>query len=104
MTIPLASRESRVILSLPSRFAGDSDGGDGHRVFWGRARKKNGALLLQRISDRQTVCLRKLGDDRAEKVRFRRFLMNERVTVSRMGIRQRMRIAEAAIGRHVLAV
>jgi hypothetical protein len=48
--------------------------------------------------------LRKLGDDRAEKVKFRRFLKNERVTVARMVIRMRQRVAEAAAGRHVLAI
>jgi hypothetical protein len=102
--IPLALRESGVILFLPSRFGGECDGGRGHRVFWRRAPKKNGARLLQRVSDRQTICLRKLGDDRAEKVRFRRFLMNDRVTVSRMVTRQRARVAAEAAGRHVLAI
>lgn len=66
--------------------------------------KKNGALLLGRVCERQTVCLRKLGDDRAEKVRLRRFLMNERVTVGRMVTRMRERVTEAAAGRHVLAI
>lgn len=104
MMIPLASNESCVILFLPSRFGRASDGGDGYRVFRRRAPKKNGAWLLQRVSDRQTVCLRKLGDDRAEKIKFRRFLMNERVTVREMVTRQRARIADAAAGRHVLAI
>src|SRR5947209_19865595 len=104
MMIPLALSESGVILFLPSRFGGECDGGCGHRVFWRRAPKKNGARLLQRVSDRQTICLRKLGDDRAEKVRFRRFLMNDRVTVSQMVTRQRARVAAGAAGRHVLAI
>jgi Transposase DDE domain len=104
MMISLASGESRVILFVPSRFGGESGGGDGHRIFRGRALKKTGAWLLQRVCDRQTVCLRKLGDDRAEKVRSRRFLMNDRVTVAKMVTLQRARVAAAAAGRHVLAI
>jgi hypothetical protein len=56
------------------------------------------------MCERQTVCLRKLGDNRAEKVKFRRFLMNDRVTVGRMVARLRARVAEVAAGRHVLAI
>lgn len=56
------------------------------------------------MCERQTVRLRKLGDSRAEKVKFRRFLMNDRVTVGRMVARLRARVAEAAAGRHVLAI
>jgi hypothetical protein len=59
---------------------------------------------LQRVSDRQTVCLRKLEDNRAEKVRSRRFLMNDRVTVTKMVTRQRARVAAAAADRHILAI
>ena len=60
--------------------------------------------MFARICERQTVCLRKLGDDRAEKVKFRRFLMNDRVTVEKMVIRTRARVAEVAAGHHVLAI
>ena len=45
--------------------------------------QKNGARLLRRVAHRQTVCLRKLAERSGpEKVKFRRFLMNERVTVA----------------------
>lgn len=60
--------------------------------------------MLARVCERQTVCLRKLGDDRAEKVKFRRFLMNERVTVEKMVIRTRAHVRAIAAGRHVLAI
>jgi hypothetical protein len=60
--------------------------------------------MLRRVAHRQTVCLRKLGDDRAEKVKFRRFLMNERVTVAKIAASQRARVAQAAPDRHVLAI
>jgi hypothetical protein len=56
------------------------------------------------VCERQTVRLRKLGDSRAEKVKFRRFLMNDRVTVGKIVARLRARVAAAAAGRHVLAI
>jgi hypothetical protein len=93
-----------MILYLPSRFGEEGDGGDGYRVLWRRAPKKNGARLLRAVVERQTVCLRKLGDTRAQTVKFRRFVMNERVTVSQMVLRQRARVAEASAGRHVLVI
>jgi hypothetical protein len=96
--------ESSVILFLPSRFVGASDGGDGSGIFWRRAPKKNGAQLLARVSERQTICVRKVGDNRAEQVKIRRFLSNERVTMSEMVMHQRGRVAAAAAGRHVLAI
>ena len=104
MRISLDSMESGVILYLPSRFVRGGKGGYGHRIFWRRAPKKNGARLLRRVCDRQTACIRKLGDNRAEKVKFRRFLMNERVTVFKMVAHQRARVAALAAGRHVLAI
>ena len=104
LRLDLVLDESRVILSLPSRFGGLGDGGDGYRIFRRWASKKNGARLLGRVCERQTVCLRKLGDDRAEQVKFRRFVMNERVTVGKMVARLRARVAEVSAGRHVLAI
>src|SRR6185295_20213881 len=64
MRFGLAEEESGVILFLPSRFGGLGDGGDGYRVFRRPAPKKNGAQLLARVCERQTIGLRKLGDDR----------------------------------------
>ncbi|QQO32033.1 IS4 family transposase [Bradyrhizobium diazoefficiens] len=59
---------------------------------------------MQRVSDRQTICLRQLGDTRAEQVAFRRFVLNDRVTVSKMVLHQRARVAEASADRHVLVI
>jgi hypothetical protein len=59
---------------------------------------------LQRVSDRQTICLRQLGDTRAEQVAFRRFVVNDRVTVSKMVVHQRGRVAAACAGHHVLVI
>lgn len=63
---------------------------------------KNGALILQRVIERQEVCIRKLADSRREQVRFRRFLGNTAVTVAEM-VAYRASFVAAA-GRHVLAI
>src|SRR4026208_40354 len=104
MRFGLAEEESGVILFLPSRFGGLGDGGDGYRVFRRPAPKKNGAQMLARGCERKTIGLRRLGDDRSETVKFRRFLMNERVTVEKMVARVRARVTQAAAGRHGLAI
>src|ERR1700757_4412326 len=101
---PLAPVESGMILSLPSRFAGGSDGRHGDRVLRRCPIKKNGAVVLQRVGERQTVSIRKLADDRAEQVKFRRFLANEAVTVEEMVAHRAMLVAATAAGRHVLAI
>jgi hypothetical protein len=73
--------------------------------YFGDARlEKNGALIAQRVSERQAVCVRKLADDRSEQVKFRRFLSNEAVTVEEMVAHRAMLVAASATGRHVLAI
>jgi hypothetical protein len=73
--------------------------------YFGDARlEKNGALIAQRVSERQAVCVRKLADDRKEQVRFRRFLSNQAVTIEEMVAHRAMLAATAAKGRHVLAI
>jgi hypothetical protein len=48
--------------------------------------------------------VRKLSDNRAEKAKLLRFLINKKVTVGRMLARQRARIAEHVRDRHILAI
>jgi len=73
--------------------------------YFGDARlERNGALIAQRVSERQAVCVRKLADDRSEQVKFRRFLSNEAVTVEEMVAHRAKLVAAAATGRHVLAI
>lgn len=67
-------------------------------------RARSGEFLSQRVTERQTVCLRNLADDRAEQVKFRRFLSNEAVTVEEMVAHRGRLVAAAALGRHVLAI
>jgi hypothetical protein len=66
--------------------------------------RKNGELMLQRMIERQEVCIRKLADTRPEQVRFRRFLGNTAVTVAEMVAHRATFVAAAARGRHVLAI
>jgi hypothetical protein len=72
--------------------------------FGDERRRKAGALLVARVSERQEVCIRRLGDNRSEQVRLRRFLYNEAVTVAKMVAHRAMFAAAAARGRHVLAI
>ncbi len=67
-------------------------------------RRKVGELLIERMTERQEVCIRKLADDRPEQVRFRRFLYNDAVTVEEMVAHRGRFVAAAARGRHVLAI
>ena len=73
--------------------------------YFGDARREQcGAFVARRMTERQTVCVRKLGNDRAEQVRVRRFLTNEAVTVREMVAHRGVFVAAAAKGRHVLAI
>ena len=63
-----------------------------------------GEFVARRMMERQTVCVRKLANDRAEQVRVRRFLTNEAVTVNEMVSYRAKFVAAAAKGRHVLAI
>ena len=66
--------------------------------------ERNGELFVERVSQRQTVCIRNLADDRAEQARFQRFLSNDAVTIEEMISHRAMFVAAAAKGRHVLAI
>jgi hypothetical protein len=73
--------------------------------YFGDARlERNGQLIASRVSERQTVRLRRLADDRSEQVKFRRFLSNEAVTIVEMVARRATFVAAVAKGRHVLAI
>ena len=73
--------------------------------YFGDARlEKNGELITRRVAERQTVCVRKLADDRSEQVKLRRFLSNEAVTVEEMVAHRATFVAATARGRHVLAI
>jgi hypothetical protein len=92
-----------MILCVPSRFEEAAmDAGLGY--FGDERRERCGEFVARRMSERQTVCVRNLADDRAEQLRVRRFLANEAVTVEEMVSHRAMFVAAAAKGRHVLAI
>ena len=72
--------------------------------FGDKRLERNGKLFVERVSERQTVCIRNLTDDRAEQARFQRFLSNDAVTVEEMVSHRAMLVAATARGRHVLAI
>jgi Transposase DDE domain len=66
---------------------------------------KKGALLLERMVARSTVRLRQLACDRAEQVKFSRFLRNDRVSLEELNRSAGERVGRLAQGcRHVLAI
>jgi hypothetical protein len=93
-----------MILHSPLRF-GEAAMAEMEIGYFGDERlRKGGELLLQRIAERQAVGVRQLANDRAEQIKFRRFLLNESVTVQEMVSHQAMLVAKTAAGRHVLAI
>lgn len=59
---------------------------------------------MERFAARRTSCLRRLACDRAEEVRFGRFLANARVSVSDIVANWSSATRSAVAGRHVLAI
>jgi Transposase DDE domain len=92
-----------MILCVPSRF--EETAMDAGLGYFGDARRRRcGEFVARRMTERQTVCVRNLADDRAGQLRVRRFLANEAVTVEEMVSYRAMFVAAAAKGRHVLAI
>ena len=68
--------------------------------YFGDARlQRNGEFMMERVVERQTVCLRNLADNRAEQAKLRRFLANDSVTVEEMVSSRAMFVAAAAAGK-----
>lgn len=65
---------------------------------------KSGILLLKRMIERGTVCLRQLSDDRATQRRIHRLLEHSNVTPQEIIRHGCGRTGKAAAGRHVLAI
>ena len=73
--------------------------------YFGDARlKKNGELIVQRVTERQEGLRRKQGVDRSEHAKIWRFLKSEAVTVAEMVAHRATLTAAAASGRHVVAI
>lgn len=66
--------------------------------------KNNGKLLFTRIMERKVVSLRQLGDTRAERVRFERWIRNEKVRITDLIQTEQARLQPIVKDRHVLAI
>jgi len=73
-------------------------------LFGDRRLCRIGALLYSRILERDTVCLRRLSDNRPTQRRFHRLLEHRNVTPQEIIRHGSERTARAAAGRHVLAI
>lgn len=63
-----------------------------------------GATILERMSQRKTVCLRQLGGDRGGELRIGRFFASEKVTAEKIVDDWGRLTGPASVGRHVLAI
>lgn len=73
-------------------------------VFGDKRLCKVGIEFYSRVIQRNTVCVRRLSDDRATQTKFQRFLDNPRVTSGEIDRYASERTARAVAGRHVLAI
>ena len=65
---------------------------------------KRGLQILEQMSARKTVCLRRLGGDRKGEVRAGRFFANPKVTAAKLVEGWSDLTGAACAGRHVLAI
>ena len=72
--------------------------------FRGSAPRQRGGAILERMVARKTVCLRRLGGDRAGELRAGRFFASPRVTTAKIIEGWSTQTGAACIGRHILAI
>jgi hypothetical protein len=68
------------------------------------APRQRGGAILERMVARKTVCLRRLGGDRAGELRAGRFFANRKVTAAKIVEGWSTRTGAACTGRHILAI
>ena len=71
-------------------------------TFGDRRLDNGGAAILEQMITRKTVCLKRLGGDRAGELRVGRFFANEKVTAPKIVESWSELTGEAVRGRHVL--
>jgi len=74
-------------------------GGFGHKK-----RAELGAILLDAVQTKRTLCLHRLAEDRNQAIRFSSFLANPAVSSHEMLVTAGRQTNERATGRHILAV
>jgi hypothetical protein len=72
--------------------------------FGDKRRAKEGAALLSAVQRKQTLCVRRLAEDRKQERRFGEFLANPAVSSHEMLVTAGLRTNRCSAGRHVLAV
>lgn len=76
-----------------------------HVGYFGDPRlRRTGAQLYSRMVEQESVCLRRLGGDRAAEVRFGRWLSNPKVTRQEIMREASQKTGQLAAGLHVLAI
>lgn len=72
--------------------------------FFDKRTKQNGALLCERIAQKKTVCIKKLSSNRAEEVKFGRWLRNKKMQSHHLIQEETNRVREIVSDRHILAL
>jgi hypothetical protein len=72
--------------------------------FGDRRRAREGAALLGAVQRKQTLCVRRLAEDRKQERRFGEFLANPFVSTHEMLVTAGRKTNQRAAGRHVLAI
>src|SRR6478735_9042666 len=70
----------------------------------GSAPGQRGGAILERMVARKTVCLRRLGGDRAGELRAGRFFASPKVTAAKIIEGWSTQTGAACTGRHILAI
>jgi len=73
-------------------------------TIWRSSPGKRGASLHAALVQRPSCCIRRLGGNRAQEVRFTRFLRNEKVGVEEMASHAASRTAARVAGRDIIVV
>jgi hypothetical protein len=72
--------------------------------FGDKRREDLGAVLLDAVENKRTLCIHRLAEDRNQTIRFNNFLANPAVSTHEMLVTAARRTNQCAAGRHVLAI
>src|SRR5271167_1472857 len=72
--------------------------------FEDKRREDLGAVLLDAVESKRTLCIHSLAEDRNQTIRFNNFLANPAVSTHEMLVTAGRKTNQCAAGRHVLAI
>ena len=72
--------------------------------FGDKRREDLGAVLLDAVESKRTLCIHRLAEDRNQTIRFNNFLANPAVSTHEMLVTAGRKTNQCAAGRHVLAI